>query len=69
MYDQQFRFLFWHLLILVRTVLEAILCEYPATIEITENVDPKRAGKIKPPWCDIMFFTANLLGITYGKQS
>lgn len=45
-----------------------MLSEYFATIEITENVDPKSSRQIKPPQGNIVFFTANLLGITYGTQ-
>lgn len=57
------------LLIFSLTALETMLSKYCATIEITENVDPKNAEQIKPPQANMIIFKANLLCITYGAES
>lgn len=50
----------------VWTAVDTMLSKYIATIVMTDNVDPRSAGQIKPTPVNIIFFTANLLGITYG---
>lgn len=54
----------------VWTALETMLTEYCATIEMTENVDPKSALQIKPPQLgNMIFFKANVLSIRPTTQS